>query len=232
MAIIKCAYCHTAKGKRTCPALEGMICSACCGENRLIHITCPADCPYLEAGTDYQRQRVGELLRQDRRRSYRELIETGGEKAAALLNFIELVTYSYFHNKPAALDAEVLAALEFIRRLLSPLHFPAPNVPAFSQYLHKEFKAYVEREKTDPQQAQAVVDAALQLIQEFSGTGLRSNRFLTVLIGCLSVDHPDMALRLKSEGTDQPRIVLASDRDIPAAAQEQARQGKSRIIVS
>jgi hypothetical protein len=231
MTAMKCVHCHAAKGKRNCPALGGMICSACCGENRLIHINCPADCPYLEAGTDYQRQRVGEFFRQNRRRTYRELVEIGGEKAAELLNLIELVCFSYFHDKPTALDAEVLAALEFIRRLLSPLHFPAPSVPAFSQYLHKEFKAYVEAEKTDQHQTQQVVDAALALIKDFSGPGLRSNRFLTGLIGCLSVDQPEVAARLKSEGTYQPRIVLASDRDIPAAAQEQARQGKSRVIL-
>src|SRR3989441_9614535 len=83
-----CVYCHGRKGKRSCPALNGLICSTCCGENRLTKIACPADCPYLEAGTDYQRQRVGELFRQDRRRVYREVIEVGGEKAAGLFNLI------------------------------------------------------------------------------------------------------------------------------------------------
>src|SRR2546428_1684567 len=73
-----CVYCHGRKGKRSCPALNGLICSTCCGENRLTKIACPADCPYLEAGTDYQRQRVGELFRQDRRRVYREIFEIGG----------------------------------------------------------------------------------------------------------------------------------------------------------
>src|SRR2546426_9101804 len=77
-----CVYCHGRKGKRSCPALNGLICSTCCGENRLTKIACPADCPYLEAGTDYQRQRVGELFRQDRRRVYREIFEIGGGGAA------------------------------------------------------------------------------------------------------------------------------------------------------
>ncbi|TLY28803.1 MAG: hypothetical protein E6K62_09820, partial [Nitrospirae bacterium] len=93
-----CVYCHGRKGKRSCPALNGLICSICCGENRLTKIACPADCPYLEAGTDYQRQRVGELFRQDRRRVYGEVIEVGGEKAAGLFNLIEIVCVSYFHN--------------------------------------------------------------------------------------------------------------------------------------
>ncbi len=225
-----CDYCHTRKGKRPCPAL-GSICSLCCGENRLTKINCPADCPYLEAGTDYQRQRVGELFRQDRRRAYREVFEIGGEKAAGLLNLIEIVCFSYFHNKPSGLDGEVVAALEFIRRLLSPLHFPAPNVPAFSQYMHKEFKAFLEKEKCDQAQAQQVVDLALRVVNEFSGTGLRSNRFLTGLIGCLTLDHPEVAAHLRKQDTDQPRIVVAGEEDIPAAAKEQAAREKSRIVI-
>jgi len=211
--------------------LNGLICSTCCGENRLTKIACPADCPYLEAGTDYQRQRVGELFRHDRRRVYREVFEIGGEKAAGLFNLIEIVCFSYFHNKPSWLDGEVIAALEFIRRLLSPLHFPAPTVPAFSQYLHKEFKAFLEKEKVDQTQAQQVVDLALTLIKEFSGTGLRSNRFLTGLIGCLTMDHPDVVAHLKGQETDQPRIVLAQEGDIAGAAKEQALREMSRVAI-
>ena len=226
-----CVYCHGRKGKRSCPALNGLICSTCCGENRLTKIACPADCPYLEAGTDYQRQRVGELFRQDRRRVYREIFEIGGERAAGLFNLIEIVCFSYYHNKPSGLDGEVVAALEFIRRLLSPIHFPAPTVPAFSQYLHKEFKAFLEKEKVDLEQAQQVVDLALTLVKDFSGTGLRSNRFLTGLIGCLTMDHPDVVAHLKKQETDQPRIVLAEDKDIAAAAKEQALREKSRIVI-
>src|SRR6059058_5170098 len=231
MASVKCVYCHTSKGKRTCPALGGLICSVCCGEHRLISINCPADCPYLESGTDYQRQRVGELFRQDRRRTYREVFEIGGQQAAGLLNLIEVVCFSYFHNKTTALDGEVIAALEFIRRLLSPLHFPAPAVPAFSQYLHKEFKAYLAQEKLDQDKAQQVVDLTLNLINQFSGGGLQSNRFLTGLIGCLSTDHPDVAAHLKSQDTDQPQIVLAGEKDIAPALQQQARQEKGRIVI-
>jgi hypothetical protein len=114
---------------------------------------------------------------------------------------------------------------------LSPIHFPAPTVPAFSQYLHKEFKAFLEKEKVDLEQAQQVVDLALKLVNDFSGTGLRSNRFLTGLIGCLTMDHPDVVAHLKKQETDQPRIVLAEDKDIAAAAKEQALREKSRIVI-
>ncbi|HYU15681.1 MAG TPA: DUF1841 family protein [Candidatus Acidoferrum sp.] len=43
----KCVYCQRQKGKRACPALEGAICSVCCGRHRLQEIECPADCPWL-----------------------------------------------------------------------------------------------------------------------------------------------------------------------------------------
>src|SRR2546428_4831624 len=94
-----CVYCHGRKGKRSCPALNGLICSTCCGENRLTKIACPADCPYLEAGTDYQRQRVGELFRQDRRRVYREIFEIGGGGGAGGVYPIEKRWFCYHHPK-------------------------------------------------------------------------------------------------------------------------------------
>ena len=228
---MKCAYCQTAKAKRFCPALTASICSACCGEYRLTTLHCPADCPYLEAGTDYQRHRVGDLFRQDRRRAYQSLMENGTEKAAGLLNLIEVVCFSYFHDKSTALDGEVIAALEFIRRLLSPLHFPAPTVPAFSQYLHKEFKAYMAQEKIDQEEAQRVVDLAVNLVTQFSGNGLQSNRFITGLIGCFSADHPAVAAHLTSQGTDQPRIVIAGEEDISAAIRDKTQREKSRLVL-
>lgn len=226
---MRCVYCHAGKGKRSCPALGGLICSTCCGENRLVKINCPADCPHLESSTDYQRERIGELFRQDRRRAYREVFEIGGNQGAEFLNLIEVVCFSYFHDKPTSLDGEVIAALEFIRRLLSPLHFPAPAVPAFAQYLHKEVKAYLAQTKFDQEKAQHIVDLALKVTKDFSGAGLQSNRFLTGMIGCIATDHPEVAAHLKSQGTDQPRIVVAGDDEIAVAAHE-AEQEHRRIV--
>ena len=162
---------------------------------------------------------------------YQELLEIATEKAAGLLNLIEVVCFSYFHDKSTALDGEVIAALQFIRRLLSPLHFPAPTVPAFSQYLHNEFKAYLAQEKIDQNEAQHVVDLALNFITQFSGNGLQSNRFITGLIGCFSADYPAVAAHLTSQGTDQPRIVVAGQEDIPTAIRDQTQREKSRLVL-
>jgi hypothetical protein len=42
-----CLYCEHRKGKRSCPALAGAICAACCGQHRLRDIDCPAGCVHL-----------------------------------------------------------------------------------------------------------------------------------------------------------------------------------------
>jgi hypothetical protein len=42
-----CTHCGQRKGKRSCPALGGAICSRCCGQHRLVEIACPSDCVHL-----------------------------------------------------------------------------------------------------------------------------------------------------------------------------------------
>ena len=46
-AMAACVFCGQRKGKRTCPALAGSICSTCCGQHRLSKIQCPSDCAHL-----------------------------------------------------------------------------------------------------------------------------------------------------------------------------------------
>lgn len=42
-----CKVCEKNRAKRHCPALEGGICSLCCGSQREVTIDCPLDCVYL-----------------------------------------------------------------------------------------------------------------------------------------------------------------------------------------
>lgn len=46
MAKNLCVVCHQRRGKRWCPALNGYICSYCCGSKRGKEIRCPSNCPY------------------------------------------------------------------------------------------------------------------------------------------------------------------------------------------
>ncbi len=51
----KCVYNKKRKGQRECPALDGEICSRCCGRHRLTEIDCPDDCRWLQKAMRDQR---------------------------------------------------------------------------------------------------------------------------------------------------------------------------------
>ncbi|MEA2108489.1 MAG: hypothetical protein U9P07_03630 [Pseudomonadota bacterium] len=48
MAKPKCGYCGKRVAKRYCSSLDKLICSQCCGENRLKNISCDQECRYLD----------------------------------------------------------------------------------------------------------------------------------------------------------------------------------------
>ena len=206
----KCVYCHARKGKRVCPALGGLICSQCCGEHRMLHISCPSDCVYLDANSEYQQKRAGERFAQVRRDFYKELFELGGEKAAALFNLIEVVTFGYFANRRDGQDGEVIAAVEALRRTLSPLHVPPAPQQVFAEHLKKEYESFAKHEPKqllESQLALEVINRAVKFVTEFSGGGLQSQRFLSGLIGYIRVQHPAIAEHL-AKRQEGGRIIL------------------------
>lgn len=214
----KCAYCHERKGKRPCPALDGQICSQCCGEHRMTRISCPSDCVYLDTNTEYQQKRTGERFAQARREFYKELFEAGGEKAAALFNLIEVVSFSYFMNRRDGVDGDVLGAIQSLRRSVSPLHIPPAPESVFAEKLKKEYESFAKAEpqqKLDSQMATDVLDRALKFVTEFSGGGIHSQRFLSGLIGYIRTHHPAIAEQLAQQ-QESGRIVLPGQFTPPA----------------
>ncbi|MYF24735.1 MAG: hypothetical protein F4224_05530 [Nitrospira sp. SB0678_bin_10] len=204
----KCIFCHERKGKRPCPALGGAICSQCCGTHRVVSIACHSDCVYLDTNVEYQQKRVGDQFEQERRAFYKDLLEQSGDKAAEMFYFLEAVTFKHFQAKSDAQDGEVIAAIQALRRSFSPIHVPEGMAPPFTQALKKEYDAFMEGEKPDAQMVSEVLDRGLTFISEFSGTGLRSNGFLSGLIGFLKSRHPDVAEKLTKLGTTGGRIIL------------------------
>ncbi|HKW85586.1 MAG TPA: hypothetical protein VJM82_00790 [Nitrospiraceae bacterium] len=206
----KCVYCRQRKGKRACPALGGLICSQCCGEHRVVRIACPSDCIYLDSNNEYQHKRVGDRFAQARREFYKELFELAGEKAAGLFNLIEVVTFSYFQNRRDGQDGEVIAAIQSLRRVLSPLHIPSGPQQVFAEHLKKEYEEFAKQQPQqalEQQTATEVLDRALKFVTAFSGAGLQSTRFLTGLIGYVRTYHPDIVEHVTKQ-QEGGRIVL------------------------
>ena len=222
-----CPYCTQRKGKRPCPALSGLICSPCCGEHRLVRISCPSDCTYLDSGSDYQQKRLGEQFMPIRRDFYRALSELGGEKAVALFNLIEIVTFGYFEGRRDGQDAEVVASIQALRRTLSPLHVPSAPMPVFAEHLKKEYEAF---QKGNPQQiagasdAPEVLDHAMTFVSEFSGKDFQSRRFLSGLIGYVKAYHPEIADHLRKK-REPGHIILPGQSFMPPPEPEPHTHG-------
>lgn len=209
----KCLYCHHRKGKRACPALGGMICSQCCGTNRITNISCPSSCVFLETNDEYQQKRVGSRFEFERRAFYRQLLELGGERATEIFYVFEALAYRFFQNRRDAQDAEVVEGLQSLRRSFSLIHIPDSGLPPFGEELRKEFKVFGERQSLEPTLVTHVLDQAHTFIQNFSGPGLRSHRFLHGLLGYIRERHPDVAEQLARQTGAGGRIIIPSGFD-------------------
>ena len=192
-----------------------------------MRVSCPLDCAYLDAGSGYQEKRLGEQFMPVRREFYREISEVGGEKAVALYNLIEVVTFSYFHGRRDGQDGEVVTAIQALRRTLSPLHVPTTPMPVFAEHLKKEYETF---KKQNPQQiadvstAPDVLDRALTFVSGFSGSDFQSRRFLSGLVGYVKIYHPEIAAHLAKQH-QAGHIVLPGQSFMPPAATEPHTHG-------
>ena len=115
-----CPLCGSRKGKRSCPALRTSICSACCGEKRIVEIACPDDCAYLGqgVGNDLRREAVEYLQHQDPRKGMRWIraMETLGP-------IVDTIERTIARSSIRSLeDSELLVALESARKTFESFH--------------------------------------------------------------------------------------------------------------
>lgn len=160
---------------------------------------------------------MGERFAQARRELHTDLFELGGEKAVALFTLIEIVSFSHFLTRRDGHDTEVLAGIQSLRRTLSPLHVPSPADPVFAEKLKKEYDAWAKQEPRhmlDTQRKTDVLDRALSFIQEFSGQGFQSQRFLTGLLGYIKTHHPTIADQVATQ-QEAGRIIVPGQPMLP-----------------
>jgi hypothetical protein len=130
---VTCPICGKRKATRYCPAKGEQICPVCCGTEREVTISCPADCPYLIAAHRYEDEHkraipadtpfIEERLPQDILHSQQQLI--------SLLAF-QIVKFA--NAQPTTTDPDVLAAIAALagtyRTLQSGLLYEkVPEIP-------------------------------------------------------------------------------------------------------
>ncbi|MBI3606569.1 MAG: hypothetical protein HY207_01210 [Nitrospirae bacterium] len=199
-----CIYCHRAKGKRSCPALTGLICSRCCGEHRLVRIACPADCVHLTAHETYQRGRSAPEFAAERAHLVQGLKD---REAAVSLTALEAVIFRHFAARPTALDGEAIAVLESIRRRLSPLRLSEPTRSPLADAVWKDLEPFLK--EVNRQAAAEAVEAYLVFARSFSGAGLQSRHYLTGLFGFLEQHDPDLVRELRTHDTPEAGRIIS-----------------------
>jgi len=130
---LSCPICEKRKVGRFCPAKGEQICAVCCGTEREVSITCPADCAYLAAAHRYEDQHKREVPAGTpflEERLPPGTLHTHQPLMAALAFTIAKTCMS----QPAATDRDALAALrtlaESYKTLVSGIYYEKiPDIP-------------------------------------------------------------------------------------------------------
>ncbi|MBV8552657.1 MAG: hypothetical protein JOY54_15275 [Acidobacteriaceae bacterium] len=108
---IICKICGKRRARRSCPAVNGDICTICCGTEREVSLSCPLECEYLQEA--HRREKPApvpenELLSNPDIVVTEEFIRSHEE--FLLFSIYSLVQAAL--RTPGAIDADALAALE------------------------------------------------------------------------------------------------------------------------
>jgi hypothetical protein len=117
---VSCPICEKRKAERFCPAKAEKICAVCCGIEREVTIDCPAGCTYLIAAHRYEDEHqrsipagtplLDEKIPQD-------IVYTHQQLMTALAFSIT----KFCAAQPAAVDADILAALQALAQTYKTL---------------------------------------------------------------------------------------------------------------
>ena len=195
-----CTYCSQAKGKRACPALGTLICSRCCGEQRLIRIECPPDCKYLTANEGYQRERSAQAFVMERAKALQAYKDN---KAVMAVVGLEMTMYKHLTKHPQTRDWEIIAGMEEVRKRLSPLAFSDSDRSTHGESLWSDFEPFLK--EIDRSEAADIVGAYILFAKSFSGDELHSRQFQRGLLGFLQQYEADLLKKMPQE--NQSRII-------------------------
>jgi hypothetical protein len=180
---VTCPICGKRKATRYCPAKGQQICSLCCGTEREVTISCPADCSYLIAAHRYEDEHkrampadtpfIEERLPQDILHSQQQL-----------MSLLAFQIAKFASVEPRATDPDALAAIAALaatyKTLQSGLLYEKiPEIPAQRDlYLAlTKFLDQIKSEAAEKGNSGAVKDSSVFHVAVFlyrMGT-LRSN---------------------------------------------------------
>ena len=115
---MSCPLCQKRPTKRLCPALHQEICAVCCATKRLVEISCPEDCRYLESAQRHPAAVVKRQIDQD----LAILMSSVGRLSEQQLQLLFVLQSMMLSYKPEGLvrltDTDVAQATGAVAKLL------------------------------------------------------------------------------------------------------------------
>jgi hypothetical protein len=145
-----CPICEKRKPGRFCPAKAEKICAVCCGTEREVSISCPADCAYLLAAHRYEDQHQRTLPADT------PLLEVhlSSEIVHTHQQFLSAVAFTvarFCSEHPNATDTDVLAAIQSLaeayRTLASGIVYEQPPHLPVQRELYEAMSKFMAEAK-------------------------------------------------------------------------------------
>ncbi|MGH9665761.1 MAG: hypothetical protein ACRD9L_15150 [Bryobacteraceae bacterium] len=161
-----CRICQTRRPRRYCPAVQGDICSVCCGKEREVSLNCPLECQYLQEARKHERPR--DLKPEDF--PDRDIPVTGQflREREDLVMFLSRSLLDAGLETPGAVDSDAREALEALirtyRTLQSGLVYETRPVNPLAAAIHDCMQSAVQdfrREQTEKSGMNTLRDAEI-----------------------------------------------------------------------
>ena len=192
-----CPICGKRKATRYCPAKGEQICPVCCGTEREVTISCPADCPYLIAAHRYEDEHK-RAIPADTSFTEERLPQDILHSQQQLMSLLAFQIVKFANAQPTTTDSDVLAAIAALagtyRTLQSGLLYEkVPEIPVQRDlYLVlTKFLDEIKEEAAGKGNSSAVKDSSVFHVAVFlyrmatlrSNGRPRSRRFIEFLRG-------------------------------------------------
>src|SRR3954447_4697992 len=107
---VLCKICEKRRARRFCPAVNGEICSICCGTEREVSLSCPLSCQYLQEA--HKREKPVEIAEGQISNPEIRVTEEFVRQHEELLLFSIYSLVEAALRTPGANDSDVMAVLE------------------------------------------------------------------------------------------------------------------------
>ncbi len=149
--LILCKICGKRRARRLCPAVQGNICTLCCGTEREVSLSCPLECEYLQDAHQHEKPvpvPSSEIANRDI-----QVTEEFVNAHSTLLMFCMFALGEAAAKTPGAIDSDVMAALEALiqtyRTLDSGLIYESRPENSVAAAVQRSFsEIFAEYEKT------------------------------------------------------------------------------------